>query len=154
MGKRQCAAGAYASLCLSQWAVLKMSLAKLGYTQIVLQAEVPGVDAEGLDVQVTRKAVSIAGEHRYEQRKEKGRIRSEFRYGRFQRVIPLLAQVQQDKVKAELKNGILTLNLPKVEAEQRKVVKVAIAGTAYPTQEVSNTQAEGEAEGSSETIAA
>jgi len=34
MGKRQCAAGAYASLCLSQWAVLKMSLAKLGCTRL------------------------------------------------------------------------------------------------------------------------
>ncbi|MBD2436842.1 Hsp20/alpha crystallin family protein [Nostoc sp. FACHB-110] len=53
-------------------------------------------------------------------------IRSEFRYGRFPRIIPLPSLVQNDKVQAEYKDGILRLNLPKSEAEKQKVVKVNI----------------------------
>jgi len=97
---------------------------------IVLKVELPGLEAKDLDIQVTRDAVMIAGEQRREQRsEEKGRFRSEFRYGKFQRIIPLPAQVQNDQAKADLKNGILTLTLPKAESERRRVVKVNLAGT-------------------------
>ena len=111
-------------------------------SEIILRAELPGVEAQDLDIQVTREVVSISGERRYEkQTQEKGRSQSEFRYGKFQRVMQLPAQVHNDQVKAELKNGILTLSLPKVEAERRKVVKVSLAA-AQPsptaTQEASN----------------
>ena len=44
--------------------------------------------------------------------------RSEFRYGKFQRVIPLPAAVQHEQVQAEYKDGILRLNLPKAEADK------------------------------------
>ncbi|HAG85143.1 MAG TPA: molecular chaperone, partial [Cyanobacteria bacterium UBA12227] len=47
-----------------------------------------------------------------------------FRYGKFQRVIPLPARIQNDKVQAEYKNGVLNLTLPKAEEEKTKVVKV------------------------------
>jgi len=52
--------------------------------------------------------------------------RSEFRYGKFQRVIPLTSQIQKDKVQAEYKNGVLTVTLPKAESEKNKVIKVNI----------------------------
>jgi HSP20 family protein len=51
-------------------------------------------------------------------------IRSEFHYGSFARVIPLPAHVQNDKVIAEYKNGILNLTLPKSEEEKKKIVKI------------------------------
>lgn len=93
-----------------------------------LKVEIPGLEAKDLDVQVTAEAVSISGERRSETRiEEKGVTRSEFRYGKFRRVVPLPARVQNDKVEAEYKDGILTLNLPKVEAEKNKVVKVNVA---------------------------
>jgi HSP20 family protein len=92
---------------------------------IHLKLEVPGLEAKDLDVQVTQKAVSIKGERKFESKtEEKGVTRSEFRYGSFQRVIPLSAQIQNDKVEAEYKDGILTLNLPKTESEKNRVVKV------------------------------
>ena len=50
--------------------------------------------------------------------------RSEFRYGKFQRVIPLPSQIQNDKVQAEYQNGILRLTLPKAESEKHRTVKV------------------------------
>lgn len=97
---------------------------------LVIRAEIPGVNAQDLDVQVTKEAVSIAGEHRYEKRSEEhGNVRSEFRYGRFQRVIPLPAKVQNEQVQADLKDGILTLTLPKLEEERNRVVKVNLGRT-------------------------
>nr|MBW4577561.1 Hsp20/alpha crystallin family protein [Aphanothece sp. CMT-3BRIN-NPC111] len=73
----------------------------------------------------------------YENKAEdRGYFRSEFRYGKFQRMIPLPVHVQNDRVQAEFKNGILTLTLPKVENAQRRVVRInlgesqgAIAGS-------------------------
>lgn len=92
---------------------------------IHLKLEVPGMDAKDLDVQVSAEAVSITGERKSETKTEdKGMTRSELRYGKFQRVIPLAARVQHDKVQAEYKDGILKLNLPKAEEEKNKVVKV------------------------------
>lgn len=90
-----------------------------------LRLEIPGLEAKDLDVQVTEDVVAISGERKSETKtEEKGMMRSEFRYGFFERVIPLPTHVQTDKVQAEYKNGILTLTLPKSEQEQKKVVKV------------------------------
>jgi HSP20 family protein len=92
---------------------------------VQLRIEVPGLEAKDLDVQVSAEAVSISGERKSEiQTEEKGVTRSEFRYGKFQRVIPLPSRIQNDKVAAEYKDGILKLTLPKVEAEKNKIVKV------------------------------
>lgn len=94
---------------------------------LILRAEIPGVEGKDLDIQVTREGVSISGEHRYEkQTEEKGFYHSEFRYGKFQRTVQLPVPIQNDKVEAEFKNGILTLTLPKLEELQRKVVKVNV----------------------------
>jgi HSP20 family protein len=94
---------------------------------IHLKVELPGMEAQDLDVQVTAEAVSISGERKSETRtEENGVVRSEFRYGKFERVIPLSARVQNDQVEAQFKDGILSLKLPKVEAEKNKVVKVNI----------------------------
>ncbi|WP_250126071.1 Hsp20/alpha crystallin family protein [Chroococcidiopsis sp. CCMEE 29] len=92
---------------------------------IHLRLEIPGMEAKDLDVQVTAEAVSINGERKSETKTEdKGVTRSEFRYGKFQRVIPLPARIQNDKVQAEYKNGVLNLTLPKAESEKNKVIKV------------------------------
>lgn len=92
---------------------------------ILLKVEIPGVEAKDLDVQVAADAVSIGGERRSEMRtEEKGMMRSEFRYGKFQRVIPLNARVQNTDVQANYQDGILHLTLPKAEEEKNKVVKV------------------------------
>ncbi|PMB48570.1 molecular chaperone [Fischerella thermalis CCMEE 5330] len=92
---------------------------------IHLKLEVPGMDAKDLDVQVSADSVSIMGERKSETKtEEKGMTRTEFRYGKFQRLIPLPARVQNTNVQAEYKDGILKLTLPKSEEEKNKVVKV------------------------------
>jgi len=95
---------------------------------LILRAEVPGLEGKDLDIQVAREAVSIAGETRYENKAEKrGYLRSEFRYGKFQRTIPLPAAIKNDQVQAEFKNGILILTMPKAEEAKNKVVKINLA---------------------------
>lgn len=92
---------------------------------ILLKLEIPGMEAKDLDVQVTPEAVSVSGERKSETKtEEKGVTRSEFRYGKFQRVIPLPSRVQNNNVEAEYKDGILRLTLPKTEDEKNKVVKI------------------------------
>ncbi len=92
---------------------------------IHLRLEVPGMDAKDLDVQVSADAVSISGERREETKtEEQGMTRTEFRYGQFKRVIPLLARIENTNVQADYKDGILKLTLPKAEEEKNKVVKV------------------------------
>jgi HSP20 family protein len=93
-----------------------------------IKLEVPGMEAKDLDIEVTAEAVTIGGERKSETKtEEKGYMRSEFHYGQFRRVIPLTARVQNEKVEAEYKDGILRLNLPKAESEKTKVVKVSVA---------------------------
>ncbi|WP_414544279.1 Hsp20/alpha crystallin family protein [Nostoc sp. CCY0012] len=92
---------------------------------IHLKLELPGIDSKELDVQVTEKAVYVSGERKSEHKSEdKGVIKSEFSYGKFQRVIPLSTRIQNTNVTAEYKDGILTLTLPKAEEEKNKVVKI------------------------------
>jgi len=100
----------------------------------VLKAQLPGIDPKDVDVQVSREAISISGERRYENINEKsGYVRSEFRYGKFHRVLPLPAHIQNDSVQAECKDGILTLTLPKVTEARNKVVKINLAEIAGAT---------------------
>jgi HSP20 family protein len=112
---------------------LRVPAAELSETEdaIHLKVEVPGMDAKDLDVEVTEKAVSIKGERKSEQKtEENGHTRSEFYYGRYERVIPLPARVENTNVKAEYKDGILSLNLPKSVAEKNKVHKVRLVEEA------------------------
>lgn len=103
---------------------------------LVLRLEVPGMQPSKLNIEATAKSVSISGERKSETHADEAgkthlceavSFRTEFRYGSFQRVIPLPARIQNTKVKAEYKNGILYLTLPKAEAEKNKVVKVNLS---------------------------
>ena len=96
--------------------------------EIRLRLEIPGMKAEDLDIEVSETSIDISGERKSESKTEaKGMVRSEFSYGKFERVIPLPAHIQNDKVEAAYQDGILTLTLPKTEAEKHKTVKVEVA---------------------------
>ncbi|WP_138505821.1 Hsp20/alpha crystallin family protein [Nostoc sp. PA-18-2419] len=106
---------------------IKVPAAELQETDdaIHLKLELPGIDAKNLDIQVTQDAVQISGQRKSETKtEEKGNTKTEFYYGKFQRVIPLSAPIQNTNVTANYKDGILHLTLPKTEQEKNKVVKV------------------------------
>lgn len=97
-------------------------------TEFVLRVQLPGINAKDLDVKIGRSGVALSGEHEAENTTdENGFFRSEFRYGKFQRVISLPSPVQNDQVKADFKDGVLTLTLPKVQAVRPSVVTLNLA---------------------------
>lgn len=106
---------------------------------IILRAEIPGVQGKDLDIRVTREAVAISGDRSSARDRN---FRTEFRYGKFQRVIALPVAVQNDQVQAEFKDGILILTLPKVTEARRQVVKVNLADNTVATSEINATPAD------------
>lgn len=94
-------------------------------TELLLKVELPGIEARDLDIKVGERMVSIAGERKQEKHeREKGRLHSEFSYGKFQRNIPIPFAIDKDNVKADFKNGLLTLAMPKNMAALEHTVKI------------------------------
>lgn len=89
---------------------------------IEVKVELPGIDPNAVDIQVTKDFVSIRGERK----RPEGTSASEFRYGEFGRSIVLPVKVQNTAATADYQEGILRLTLPKVEEEKNKVVKVQL----------------------------
>ncbi len=100
---------------------------------LVLKAQLPGINTDNLDISATRNSVTINGEYRHEQQNnERGIYRSEFQYGKFSRTVNLPVGIQQDKVEADYQDGILTLRLPKVEDAVNRSVKINVGGQSNP----------------------
>ena len=92
---------------------------------LLLRLEVPGIKPDELEIEAMAKSISIKGERKsLVNSDDSNKTRTEFRYGSFQRVIPLPVRIQNTEVKAEYKDGILHLTLPKADEEKNKVVKV------------------------------
>jgi HSP20 family protein len=94
---------------------------------IVVRAEVPGCKADDIDISVHGNVLTISGEKKLsEEKKEKGYYHVESTYGSFRREVTLPTDVNQSKVDANYKDGVLSINLPK--AEKAKTIKVKIKG--------------------------
>ena len=94
---------------------------------IVVKVELPGMDKENIEVNLTDHTLTIKGEKKKEaETKEKDYYRSERSYGAFLRTLELPKEVHADKVKANFKNGILEVRLPKTEEAKAKEVKVKV----------------------------
>lgn len=90
---------------------------------IVVNADIPGVEKGDISITVKGNMLEISAEKREEkEEKEEGYIRRERRYRKFYRSIPLPAEVDRDKVAAEVKDGVLTISMPRLkEAEVKKI---------------------------------
>jgi HSP20 family protein len=93
---------------------------------VKVTAELPGLDEKDVQVELAGGMLSIKGEKRTET-EDKERLFSERYYGRFERRIPI-EDVDQDKVTAAFKNGVLTVTMPKLPQAQSKVKRIAING--------------------------
>ncbi len=94
---------------------------------IVVKVEVPGMKKEDIDISLHDGSLSIAGERKTEQKVEDTEVcRAERFFGRFQRTVVLPATVDADKVKAQYKDGVLTITLPKVEEAKPKQIDVQV----------------------------
>ena len=93
--------------------------------EIVVRAEVPGVDKDNLDVTLSDNTITIKGSTRHEEKEEKGNYyRCEISQGSFARTVVLPADVDGSKAKASFKDGLLEVTLPKVTPAQRHTIKV------------------------------
>lgn len=93
--------------------------------EIVVRAEVPGCKAEDIDISVYGNTLTISGEKKHEEeKKEKGYYHVESTYGSFRREIALPTDVDQSKIDAVCKDGVLSITLPK--AATAKAVKVKV----------------------------
>ncbi|MFI0847513.1 Hsp20/alpha crystallin family protein [Mesorhizobium sp. IMUNJ 23232] len=95
--------------------------------EIRVTAEVPGLEEKDIEVMLEDGVLTLKGEKRSET-EDKDRQFSERFYGRFERRIPLGYEVEDDKVSADFKNGVLTVALPKTERAQAKAKRIAING--------------------------
>ncbi len=94
---------------------------------VVVRAEVPGCKAEDIDISVYGNTLTISGEKKEsKEEKEKGYYHVESSYGSFRREIALPTDVDEDKIDAVCKDGVLSITLPK--AEKTKAVKVKVKG--------------------------
>lgn len=95
--------------------------------EIVVKAELPGIDKDNIEVNLTDHTLTIKGEKKKEEEtKEEAYYRAERSYGAFLRTLELPKDVHADKVKATFKNGVLEVRLPKTEAAKAKEVKVRV----------------------------
>ncbi|WP_456324987.1 Hsp20/alpha crystallin family protein [Desulfonauticus submarinus] len=95
--------------------------------EIIVKAEIPGLDTKDLDVRLENNYLILQGEKKQESKSEKDNIvRMEVSYGSFYRAIPLPSEVDESKIKAKYKKGVLTITLPK--NEKAKAKKIAIEG--------------------------
>jgi len=95
--------------------------------EIIIQSAVAGVSVDDLEINITNESVSIRGERqRTDTVDEKNYFYQECFWGRFSRVIILPQEVDPEKSHAALKNGVLTIRLPKMERQKAKKIKVKI----------------------------
>jgi len=94
---------------------------------IVIKAALPGLKPEDVQLSVSNDVLTIRGEFKQDgEQKETTYYIHEHRYGSFERSVAIPLAVQTDKAKAEFKNGVLTVTLPKAEAVKPKTINIDV----------------------------
>jgi len=106
--------------------VPQVNIVEKGKT-LIISADLPGVKEEDLSIEVGDEMVTLAGERKTEEKiEDEDFYRQEVSYGSFSRTIPLPSVVDKNKAVAELRNGTLTITIPKKAKIVPKVTKVKV----------------------------
>lgn len=101
--------------------------------EIVIKAELPGIDEKNVDVEIESGVLTIKGDRNAEKEtEEKGYRRVERSYGSFLRSFTLPPSVEPEKVSATFTNGLLEVHLPKKEDAQPRSIKVDVKKQLAP----------------------
>ena len=93
--------------------------------RIVIKAELPGMEKKDIAVDVKDRVLTISGERNFDNEvKEEKYYRRERAYGKFQRAFSLPADVDSDKIKADFKDGLLKVEVPKPEKQKPKEITI------------------------------
>ena len=96
-----------------------------GKRDIIVKAEIPGVDKEGIDISLDGRLLTIRGEKKQEkEQSDEHYHRLETSFGFYKRAIELPADVDESKVDAKYKNGVLKIKLKKAKAAETKKINV------------------------------
>jgi HSP20 family protein len=96
--------------------------------EVVVKAELPGMDPKSIDVRLENNVLTLKGERHFEKEaKEENYHRVEREYGSFSRAFSLPMAVREDRITAEYKDGVLKILLPKKEEMKPKTIKVEAA---------------------------
>lgn len=99
--------------------------------ELVVEADLPGVDPKDLDIRVENNVLTIRGERKFEKKvNEDNYLRVERAYGSFTRSFSLSNTVNSEAIKADYQNGVLSLSIPKREEAKPKQIKVNVAAPA------------------------
>lgn len=106
-----------------------------GEHELVVKADLPDVKPEELDIRVENNLLTIRGERKFEKvapgkGDEKNYLRIERSYGTFSRSFSLANTVNSEAIKADYKDGVLTLSIPKREEAKPKQIKVSVGNQA------------------------
>lgn len=94
---------------------------------LVIKAEIPGVEKEDMSVEVKENALYLKGERKFEKEvKEENYHRMERSYGSFKRIFQLPTSVDENKIKANFKDGVLEIKIPKAEETKTKQINVDV----------------------------
>ena len=93
--------------------------------RVTVRAEVPGMDKDDINITLSNGLLTIQGEKKHEKKEEKENYRFvESRYGSFSRSFRIPPGVDAKKIEANYKNGVLKVNIPKIEAEKSRKVEI------------------------------
>ncbi len=96
--------------------------------ELVLRADLPDIQEKDLDLRVENNMLTIRGERKFDQTvKEDNYLRVERAYGTFSRSFSLPNTVNPDAIKAEYRNGVLEVRMPKREESKPKQIRVSVA---------------------------
>src|SRR5262250_797019 len=99
--------------------------------ELVVKADLPDLKPEELDIRVENNILTIRGERKFEKKAdEKNYLRVERSYGSFARSFSLASTVNSEAIKADYKDGVLTLTIPKREEAKPKQIKVNVGTQA------------------------
>lgn len=95
--------------------------------EIVISAELPGVELKDIDISLKGDSLVLKGEKRMEkEEKDKGYYRMERSYGSFYRVIPLPCEIEKENVDAVYKDGVLTVTLQKTKEALKNEKQITV----------------------------
>lgn len=94
---------------------------------LVLKADVPGVEQKDIDIQLENGTLTLKGERKFSnEESHKGFHRLERSYGSFARYFTVPETIEAEHVRADFHNGVLTVTLPKKEIAKPKAIKVQV----------------------------
>ncbi|MCL5942671.1 MAG: Hsp20/alpha crystallin family protein [Actinobacteria bacterium] len=108
---------------------------------IKLKAELPGIDPDGIKLEVEENVLTLSGERRFEEKVEEDKYyRIERRYGSFSRSLALPQNVDTERIEAHYENGVLEVTVPKLEEAKPKRIAVKVGEGSRATVESTSTE--------------